>query len=184
MTTRGNRRQQRNAELEAKIAELERKIGHYQRSSAFGCYTRAALEIDILPTFDTTGLTLVFLDIDHLKALNDRYGKAVRKNADQLCVNERISAAFAAMRSADVLIGQWFSGDEFIALVPDIDASGFASRLRFELGLYAITATFVIAPIWHTQPLIETINAADNTASWYKAQDKRNSIHDTRSTLQ
>ena len=57
-------------------------------------------------------LAVLFLDIDHFKAINDRYGHA----AGDTCL-AAIARRFAAqLRSGDVL-GRW-GGEEFVALLP------------------------------------------------------------------
>jgi len=72
-------------------------------------------------------LSVMILDIDHFKKLNDTYGhaagdKALQKFA-QVCSN--------ALRSIDIF-GRW-GGEEFVALLPETDVDGasvIAERLR------------------------------------------------------
>lgn len=172
-----NRRHTKTSILEAEITRLREALADHQISEAFGCYTRKALTRDLLPGFDARGFAIVYLDIDSLTLLNEAYGKAERKNADVPSVNERIFASFAAMRSADVLIGQWFSGDEFVALVPAADAYGFTQRLQAELRANGITATFVLQVYDHSITLREAIDLADNETSKYKLAGLRDRIH-------
>jgi GGDEF domain-containing protein len=175
-----NRRHTRTDVDIAELAALRAKLAVYQRSPSFGCYTRQALDLDILPNFDPTGFDLLYFDIDSLTKLNDQYGKAERKHADLACVNERIAASFAAMRSADIIIGQWFSGDEFIALIPSDDAYGFANRLADVLRSNGVTATMVLITL-AGRSIRLTIDAADNLTSAAKHIGLRNRIHDYRS---
>jgi len=172
-----NRRRTKTSELEAEITRLRAVISEYQISDSFGCYTRKALTIDILPSFDARGFAISYFDIDGLTQLNEAFGKAERKYTDVPCVNERIFTAFAAMRTADVLIGQWFSGDEFVALVPAADALGFTQRLQAALRAQGVTATFVLQVYDHSIALRAAIDLADNETSRYKAAGLRDRIH-------
>lgn len=178
-----NRRRISAKQLEAELAALNAKLAIYQRSVSFGCYTRQALNIDILPTFDTTGITLVYIDIDGLKQLNDQYGKELRIDPAKPCVNERIATSLAAMRSDDVIIGQWFSGDEFIALVPSNDADGYAARLQAALISNGVTATFVILDYNASVPLVNAIDKAETICATLKAAGLRNQIHNRLITI-
>ncbi|MBA3824388.1 MAG: diguanylate cyclase [Ktedonobacterales bacterium] len=74
-----------------------------------------------------TSLALIFLDIDHFKALNDTYGHPVGDH-----VLKHFATTIASqLRSIDI-IGRW-GGEEFVGLLPDIDAAGaqgVAERIR------------------------------------------------------
>ncbi len=72
-------------------------------------------------------LSIMMLDLDHFKRLNDTYGHAAGDKALQrfttLCCN--------ALRTCDIF-GRW-GGEEFVALLPETDAEGasiIAERLR------------------------------------------------------
>lgn len=72
-------------------------------------------------------LSIMMLDLDHFKRLNDSYGHAAGDKALQrfttLCCN--------ALRTVDIF-GRW-GGEEFVALLPETDAEGasvIAERLR------------------------------------------------------
>jgi diguanylate cyclase (GGDEF)-like protein/PAS domain S-box-containing protein len=72
-------------------------------------------------------LSIMMLDLDHFKRLNDTYGHAAGDKALQrfttLCCN--------ALRTVDIF-GRW-GGEEFVALLPETDAQGaaiIAERLR------------------------------------------------------
>ena len=63
-------------------------------------------------------LSLLLLDLDHFKSVNDRYGHL----AGDTCLR-RISAVIAArLRGADIVAR--FGGEEFIVLLPDTDEQG------------------------------------------------------------
>ena len=72
-------------------------------------------------------VSILMLDLDHFKRLNDTYGHAAGDKALQrfttLCCN--------ALRNVDIF-GRW-GGEEFVALLPETDAEGaavIAERLR------------------------------------------------------
>jgi diguanylate cyclase (GGDEF)-like protein/PAS domain S-box-containing protein len=72
-------------------------------------------------------LSIMMLDLDHFKRLNDTFGHAAGDKALQrfttLCCN--------ALRTVDIF-GRW-GGEEFVALLPETDAEGaaiIAERLR------------------------------------------------------
>ncbi|MBK9657601.1 MAG: GGDEF domain-containing protein [Rhodanobacteraceae bacterium] len=62
-------------------------------------------------------LSLVFLDLDHFKRVNDRYGHAV---GDQ-CLCELVGRARLAMRENDVLAR--YGGEEFVLVLPGRDGT-------------------------------------------------------------
>ena len=78
---------------------------------------------------DRTGrpLSLLVIDIDHFKSINDRFGHAT---GDRILVNcSKILSR--TLRSTDILAR--FGGDEFVALLPDTDvaaAVNIADRLQ------------------------------------------------------
>lgn len=74
-----------------------------------------------------TGLGLLIFDIDHFKAINDRFGHA---SGDAVLV-EVANRATVALRETDT-IGRW-GGEEFVALLPHTDRAGVvaaAERVR------------------------------------------------------
>lgn len=178
-----DRRHINNETLHARLAALEAKLARYQRSPAFGCYTRQALEIDILPTLNLAGFAIIHIDIDGLSAKNELYGKDQRIDPARASVNERVSATFASMRNDDTILGQWFSGDEFIALLAACDACGFASRLQAELNKRDLTATMTILDYTPAIPILEACGIADSITAICKAAGLRNRIHDRPAVL-
>lgn len=100
----------------------------------FGCLTRPALVQELRRLeVDRSDLSLVYFDIDNLKDCNNRWGK------DGSSMRIR-----AGLRGFD-LLGSWFSGDEFVAVVPDDDARGLAERFQRQLRENGMSATFLIA---------------------------------------
>src|SRR6185436_281611 len=82
-----------------------------------GLLNRRALEQRLRALTDEsraggTGLAMMFLDIDHFKAINDTYGHA----GGDLCLQTVAKRIEAELRSGDFL-GRW-GGEEFVALLP------------------------------------------------------------------
>ncbi|HEY8100719.1 MAG TPA: diguanylate cyclase [Burkholderiaceae bacterium] len=72
-------------------------------------------------------LTLIIMDVDHFKNINDTYGHAV----GDLVLKHIAKACKSLLRSADIL-GR-YGGEEFVALFPETDIDGsaiIAERLR------------------------------------------------------
>lgn len=93
-------------------------------------------------------LSLLLLDIDHFKQINDSYGHDAGDRA--LC--SVVALLQARIRSSDVL-GRW-GGEEFIVLIPETgleDAVALAEKLRTGLAGYGcdgvgrLTASFGVA---------------------------------------
>lgn len=93
---------------------------------------------DIIRTCGEQGQTvsIILIDIDHFKRLNDMYGHAVGDEA--LVAVAR--ACKQTLRDSDVFC-RW-GGEEFIALLPDVglsDAVSLAERLRLAVAATPIT---------------------------------------------
>jgi diguanylate cyclase (GGDEF)-like protein len=72
-------------------------------------------------------LTLIILDVDHFKNINDTYGHAV----GDLVLKQIAKACKTLLRTADIF-GR-YGGEEFVAVCPETDAEGtaiLAERLR------------------------------------------------------
>ena len=93
---------------------LERLADEVRRGQRYGC-----------------GFSILFIDIDHFKAINDGYGHALGDRI--LAEMGRVLRRWA--RSSD-LIGR-YGGEEFVALLPMTDATAAeraADRLRTAVG--------------------------------------------------
>lgn len=123
-------------------------------------------------------VSLVIVDLDHFKHVNDRYGHSV----GDLTLKTFAELAQMSLRSTDVL-GRW-GGEEFIIILP---SSGFpealrmAERLRKTLDEHVIpggchvTASFGIAVCQSTDTWEDWLNRAD--AALYRAKaDGRNRV--------
>lgn len=81
-------------------------------------------------------LSLIMVDIDHFKRINDRWGHA----AGDRVLRNLCNAAQAVLRQED-LLGR-LGGEEFAVLVPDTGLDGafiVAERLRLQIAAQAVT---------------------------------------------
>lgn len=103
-------------------------------SKWFGCLNSNGLN-ERLRTLDLTDMALVYFDVDNLKWANEKWGKPES--------SRRIAQAIK-LRETDVVYGQYFSGDEFMAFVQKDQALGLVLRLRKNFAAVEMSATYVI----------------------------------------
>ena len=77
-------------------------------------------------------LSLLMIDLDHFKAINDQHGHAVGDG----CLIEVVRQLGAALQQDSQLLAR-YGGEEFVVLAPDLDAAGALElaagiRLRIE----------------------------------------------------
>ena len=122
--------------------------------------------------------TLVMLDFDDLKIINDTYGHlagdTVLKTVVQM-LNESLRANDLCFR---------FGGDEFIVILEDCDldlADKIVNRLMYDLSVvannlpYAVSISYGIAKLTHNSDINDVIHEADLKMYKDKKQkDKRN----------
>jgi diguanylate cyclase (GGDEF)-like protein len=103
-----------------------------QRDPLTNAYNRAALnealnrEVELAHRHKTT-LSLIVLDIDHFKKINDTYGHA----AGDCLLNGLVECANDSIRRCDMLFR--YGGEEFVVLLNNTDAKGaarLAERIR------------------------------------------------------
>jgi diguanylate cyclase (GGDEF)-like protein/hemerythrin-like metal-binding protein len=119
-----------------------------------------------------TPLSLLLLDIDHFKQINDRYGHL---NGDAV-LQEVVTSTRLYLRETDVL-GRW-GGEEFVVLLPSTGlqvAIGVADRIRsqiaetdFSLGA-PVTVSIGVASCRASDDLANFFERAD--AALYRAKD-------------
>ena len=83
-----------------------------------------------------TGFALVMFDLDHFKAVNDRYGHEVGDSV----LRQVARLAREELRGSDV-VGRW-GGEEFLILLPETDpqeAEALAERLRAKVAKHDFT---------------------------------------------
>lgn len=76
-------------------------------------------------------LSVLLLDVDHFKHINDRYGH----DAGDVVLRQLVQTAQKTLRDTDIL-GRW-GGEEFLAILPDTDvtaATDVAERLRLAMA--------------------------------------------------
>ncbi len=100
--------------------DLEEKINQDQLT---GAYNRRAYDKKIQEEMDRfkrygTVFSLLLLDADKFKNVNDRYGHAVGDK----CLQEIIRRTMPLLRKNDILAR--YGGEEFVVIMPDTDTSG------------------------------------------------------------
>ncbi len=143
-----------------------------QHDPLTGLLNRRAFLSQAQALWNTSGrsarpLSVVLLDLDHFKEINDTYGHATGDAALLACAQLLTQAG----RAGDVLV-RW-GGEEFIFLLPETDlaqARVFAERLRLQLATQAlhtnaqtvpITASFGVAQRHAHTTLEDLIRSAD-----------------------
>jgi diguanylate cyclase (GGDEF)-like protein len=122
----------------------------------------------------TKSLSMIFLDIDHFKAINDHYGHE--------CGDIALTAAAkwikGSLRNSDLVFR--YGGEEFVILLSDTDLAGaelLAERIRnnierhtlaYDMTTIKITASFGVATLRDDDTVDTFIKRADN--AMYKAK--------------
>jgi diguanylate cyclase (GGDEF)-like protein len=122
--------------------------------------------------------SLVMLDIDHFKRINDEYGHPV---GDRVLVD--IARLLDAYRRGDNIAARW-GGEEFILFLPDqtlAQAQAVAETLRQAIaghrtlirnGTLALTASFGVAERGGYASIEDAIEAADERLYQAKRQGR------------
>lgn len=129
----------------------------------------------------TRPLSVVLLDLDHFKAINDTYGHATGDAALLACAQLLAQAC----RAGDVLV-RW-GGEEFILLLPETDLSqahAFAERLRLQLAAQSLHTTFQAVPLTasfgvaqrHTHATLEDLISSADQALYQAKHQGRNRV--------
>jgi diguanylate cyclase (GGDEF)-like protein len=123
----------------------------------------------------THSLSLIFIDIDHFKKINDTYGHNI---------GDQVLLAFAQVLSANTrthdLLARW-GGEEFVLACPDTtleNACGLAEKLRLCIEendwpkALQVTASFGVAQILPQESPTDFIARADKALYVAKAQGR------------
>ncbi len=157
----------RNAELEL-ISITDRLTGLYNRRKLDEVLTREIARA----TRYTEALSVIILDIDHFKAVNDQYGH----QTGDLVLTEIASLLQSGVRETDIL-GRW-GGEEFLIVCPNTSLEGsavLAEHLRqmiqtLELtGVGHKTCSFGVAQMASEEPINAMIARADSAL--YRAKN-------------
>jgi len=149
-----------NAEL-ARLATTDALTGAWNRR-----YVEQAVETEIAAARRYgQPLSLLMVDVDHFKAVNDRHGH----QAGDLVLAELVQRVRPHLRAPDVL-ARW-GGDEFLVMMPHsalADAMQLAERLR-EL---AFSEPFAQAGTVTTSIGVADLQADESLDEWLERADK------------
>jgi diguanylate cyclase (GGDEF)-like protein len=109
-----------NAGLQAAKEDLQSLL---DRDLLTGVFNRRALPA-VLRESQASGATILFFDLDEFKKINDTHGHLV---GDE-CLKRFARALQESFRAGDHVIR--YAGDEFIVVVPDIDAADVAESIE------------------------------------------------------
>ncbi len=118
---------------------------------------------------------VAFVDVNHLKAINDLYGHAA---GDHMLV--QVARALAAhMRSYDLIIR--YGGDEFICALPGLNSAGAAQRLgrvnaHLAKGAVPGSVTFGLAEL-RPRDSAEDVVARADAALYRHREEKGHTTH-------
>lgn len=126
----------RSAELDALTGSLNRRTIDQWLARCFGEAAR-----------DSQAVSVLFIDLDHFKAVNDRHGHA----GGDFCLRHVAVALRGALEEGD-LFGR-YGGEEFIAILPG--RNGAAARMTAENLRMAVEN---LRPVWNGQPLRLTVS--------------------------
>ncbi|CAA7616940.1 Diguanylate cyclase with hemerythrin-like metal-binding domain-containing protein (fragment) [Candidatus Terasakiella magnetica] len=139
-----------NAELMQAREALERMAMHDQLTGLANRHKfLQTYSIEVERRNRTGGaLSLLLVDVDHFKVINDRYGHL----AGDICLRAIASVLERSVRAAD-LVGR-FGGEEFVVLLPETDAEGALAaaenlchevrHTQFEVGGQMLTITISV----------------------------------------
>jgi two-component system cell cycle response regulator len=117
-------------------ANFERNVALALNDSLTGLYNRRYLTAHLAALMDRTlrtgkALSLLMIDVDHFKVVNDTYGHAIGDEV-LIAVGERLSRH---LRSFDT-VARW-GGEEFVVVMPEAEARvalAVAERLRARIA--------------------------------------------------
>jgi diguanylate cyclase (GGDEF)-like protein len=144
--TLDNRVQERTLELHIALQELEQANSQLAKLNTLdkltGLYNRGHFDKKLLSEFrrskrELTPLSLIVLDIDHFKAINDNYGHS----AGDLCIQSVASQLTASLRRSTDL-GFRYGGEEYCLILPNTPADGamaLAEQLRQTLAASVVS---------------------------------------------
>lgn len=118
------------------IERLRAELRAADHDPIWQIYTRVGMERRI--PRPESGMAVIAPDIDEMHERNAHYthdGLDARMVAALLCVREH----------DEVVCGRWYQGDEILIFCPAADAVRLAERLRTDMHVYGLSATFAVA---------------------------------------
>lgn len=174
-----------NERLRRIVAEAEHRIAQLEALSEADTLTAAANRRGIIRELERAQAlvrrhggtaSLLFVDVDAMKAINDRYGHAA---GDAALVH--IAAHLRAGLRATDSLGR-IGGDEFLAILPHAEAAqahnrGAALRdairatpVQFGKARIPVSVTIGAAPVLPDAPVVALLDAADRAMYALKPQ--------------
>lgn len=161
-----------------------------KRDSLTGLANRHRLDIELrrlwaIDNEQPTTVSVIMMDIDHFKRLNDRYGHG----AGDLCLKRLASILIAELGAVSELAVR-YGGEEFLMVLPEVqlvDAMRVAERIRRSVeratipnegpGLVGIvTASFGVASAYVSELTAAELIAVADTALYAAKQKGRNQV--------
>jgi GGDEF domain-containing protein len=145
-------------------------------NEGFGCYTRQGFEKIVWPQIAEEAEWIIFLDVDHMHALNETHGYDA--------VDAMIKKSLA-LRATDYVASQWQSGDEFLICLTHnkgrvtSDPMALCERLADVFAENGVPATFGIAPAV-SKDLIENVKPAYELVREEKKNNRRGRIYEVK----
>ncbi len=157
-----------------KIAETDPLTQLFNRNRLYSALTQELSHIDQC----NTGSSIILLDIDHFKAINDRYGH----NKGDLVLKTFSNIIRSGCRSTDI-VGRW-GGEEFLIICPKTDlttSTTLAEKLRTAIekqgipDIECITASFGVSKFCSEDTVDSLLERTDRAL--YQAKNKgRNQV--------
>lgn len=123
----------------------------YNRDQLTGLYNRVACNEMVIPMFEDLavnkiGCTLIFLDVDDFKLINDTYG---HRHGDELL--KTIADTLDGQKPAGSMVYR-FGGDEFIVFIPGVDNQSAESYIDRVNDMLHEKNIFISHGIIYTDP--------------------------------
>ena len=193
--------QERTLELNITLQELEEANHELEQKNTLdeltGLFNRRFYDQKILAEYrrskrNLTPLSLVLIDIDHFKTVNDTYGHLAGDNC-LAWLSEHIKQSLK--RSTDMAFR--YGGEEFCLILPDTDAKGavaLAEKLRINIAKQACSYKEINIPLTISNGIFtylqqdnvlpEQIFAGADKALYQAKHDGRNQTHEYTKSLE
>lgn len=170
---------ERTRQLSAAVEEI-RQMSHLDALT--GCYNRRMFDARLPAEMERScrygrPLSLIFVDIDHFKAINDAHGHGAGDQVLRVVAGRLLESV---RRQIDWVVR--YGGEEFIVVLPErssVDGALLAERLRVLIEStpvalngksIAVSASFGVAEYRHTDGTDELLGRADEAL--YRAKDQ------------